>query len=39
VSTVAGTADDFVAKGLLTPAQKDAVVSAAARAHAELAPS
>lgn len=38
VSTVATTADDFVANGLFTPAQKDAVVSAAARARSELAP-
>ncbi|HZC74325.1 MAG TPA: beta-L-arabinofuranosidase domain-containing protein [Jatrophihabitans sp.] len=37
-STVAGTADDFVARGLFTPAEKDAVVSAAARASDELTP-
>jgi uncharacterized protein len=39
VSAVATTAEDFAAKGLLTPTQKDAVVSAAARAGKELAPS
>lgn len=39
VSTVARTADDFAAKNLLTPAQKDAVISAAARARKELTPS
>jgi hypothetical protein len=39
VSAVARTAHDFVAKGLFTRAQKDAVVSAADRARKELTPS
>jgi DUF1680 family protein len=38
VSTVARTADDFVERGLFSPEEKDIVVSAAARAHDELAP-
>ena len=38
VSTVAHAADVFVAKGVFTPAEKDRVVSAAARARDELAP-
>lgn len=39
VSAVSRTADDFVGKGLLAPTRKDAVMSAAARARNELAPS
>ena len=38
VSTVTHAAADFAARGLLTSAQEDAVVSAAARARAQLAP-
>ncbi|MCL2731304.1 MAG: glycoside hydrolase family 127 protein [Actinomycetia bacterium] len=38
VSAVARTADDFQGRGLLTAAQKDTVVSAAARARTQLAP-
>jgi uncharacterized protein len=38
VAAVAHTADDFVQRGLLTPGEKDTVVSAAGRAGAELAP-
>ena len=37
VSTVAHAASDFAAKGLLTAAQQDAVMSAAGRARAQLA--
>jgi DUF1680 family protein len=38
VAAVAQTGDDFVRRGLLTAEEKDTVVSAAARAGAELAP-
>jgi len=37
-AAVARTADDFVAQGLFTGQEKDAVVSAAARARGQLAP-
>ncbi len=39
VSAVTKTANDFAAKGLFTTAQKNAVISAAARARRELTPS
>ena len=38
VSTVSTTADNFVAAGTLTPAQRDTVVAAATAAEAELRP-
>lgn len=38
VAAVAGTADDFLRRGLFTAAEKDTVVSAAARAKAQLTP-
>jgi hypothetical protein len=37
-STVAGTAEEFVARGVFTAAEKDAVVSSAAHAKNELTP-